>query len=107
MTDYLFIAPIDGIFEFIFKGHKIGGSSELHVALRLNGKPVAYAWADYVNAHSFYTPFSIHSILKVKKGDYIDLFNINGIGLFERPEDVGMCTQFTGKLLFANSDSRK
>ena len=66
----------------------------------LNGKPVAYAWANYVHAHSFNnTPFSIHSILKIKKGDFIDLFNIDRIGLFERPEDVCMCTQFTGKLL--------
>lgn len=93
-----FTAPLGGIYEFIFNGIKTGSIQELFIALRLNGKPVVYAWADYVLGHNFTTPFTIHSVLKVKKGDRIDLFNLgegdllDGIGIFT--------THFTGKLVF-------
>ncbi len=97
-----FTAPRGGIYEFIFNGIKTGSIQEFCVALRLNGKPVGYAWADYVLSHNFNTPFSIHSILKAKKGDRVDLFNrgdgdlLDGIG--------NLTTHFTGKLLFGDSD---
>ncbi len=98
MKENTFTAPKGGIYEFNFKGMKNGALTYLVVALRVNGKPVAYAWAEYVNRHDHYTPFFLHSILKLKKGDRIDLFMEDG----ELLDDLNQYSHFTGKLLFAD-----
>lgn len=93
-----FTAPKGGIYEFNFKGSKNGifTYAYLAIALRLNGDPVAYAWAESVKNHNFFTPFFLHSVLKMKKGDQIDLFMKEGV-LFD---DQNQNTHFTGKLVF-------
>ncbi len=96
MKENTFTAPKGGIYEFNFKGMKNGELTYLVVALRLNGKPVANAWAESIKNHDFYTPFYLHSVLKMKKGDRIDLFMKQGTLL----DDQYQNTHFTGKLLF-------
>jgi len=100
MKDNTFVAPRGGIYEFNFAGIKTGSSYHLVIALRLNGKPMAYAWADYASRHNFYTPSSVHSILKMKKGDRVDLFMEEG-ALGTQNESDNHSIQLTGKLLFA------
>jgi len=51
---------------------------------------------------SFTPPLSLHYILKVKKGDRIDFFNVvEGLNLHD---DLKKITHFTGKLLFVDDD---
>jgi len=102
MKDNIFVAPRGGIYEFSFAGIKTGRSHHLAIALRLNGKPVAYAWADCAKKHKLYTPSSVHSILKMKKGDHVDLFMEEG-ELGTEKENDSHSTHFTGKLLFAEN----
>ena len=83
-NEHFFRAPKSGIYEFNAAGIKDEPQSNLHIALRLNGKPVTYVWAEYVPKHWMFTPFSLHYIMKVKVGDRIDLFNVGeGSMLFE------------------------
>ncbi len=93
-----FIIPITGIYEFTVKGFKTGAEEEMELSLRLNEDEVANAWADCLDIHEFFTPFSIYSILKVEKGDRIDLFLDKGC-LYD---DSNHYTTFTGKLLMEN-----
>lgn len=74
----------------------------LRLALRLNKKPVAYAVAYFVSRHNFDTPFSLHSIIKLKEGDRVDLFNV-GQGS-EVHDSLKRTTHFTGKLLLADDN---
>jgi len=90
-----FISPVAGIYEFTVKGSKTGNPEEMEISLRHNKKRVANAWVDYVGIHDFHTPFSITSILKIDKGDRVDLFLVKGC-LYD---DMNHYTHFTGKLL--------
>jgi len=97
---HFFTAPKSGIYEFNVAGVKVPERKDLLIALRLDKKHVAHVWVRYAIYHGLYTPFSLHSILKVKKGDTVDLFNIGGgegAGLYD---DDRRLTQFTGKLLY-------
>jgi len=94
-----FTVPRSGIYEFNVAGVKGEVKENLLIALRLNKHPVAHVWVDYASSHGLYTPFSLHSILKVKKGDTLDLFNVGGKGS-EIYDDHKRHTQFTGKLLY-------
>jgi len=96
---HLFTAPRSGIYEFNVAGVKGQVQETLFIALRLNKQPVAHVWVDYASSHGLLTPFSLHSILKVKKGDTVDLFNVGGKGS-ETFDDGKRLTKFTGKLLY-------
>lgn len=100
LKDNCFTAPRSGIYEFTLKGYKSTVLNDLYIALRLNGKPIEFAWADYVRGHKFYSPFVMHSILRVKKGDRIDVYNARGGVLFD---DSFKNTHYTGKLLFGDA----
>jgi len=96
-TEHFFRAPSSGIYEFNVAGIKDDPKNILRIALRLNGKPVAFIWADFVSGHGLYTPFFLHHVMKVKEGDRIDLFNVGeGSRLFDNEKKT---THFTGKLL--------
>jgi len=98
MSEKTFIAPREGIYEFSFFGLKTGDDAEtFSMALRLNGKSVTYASADAPLNHGFHTPSSFHSILKMRKGDRVDLYLEMGV-LYDSPDQY---THFTGKLIFA------
>ena len=97
---HLFTAPRSGIYEFNVAGVKGQVQETLFIALRLNKQPVAHVWVDYASSHGLLTPFSLHSILKVKKGDTVDLFNIGGGEGWGLYDDDRRLTQFTGKLLY-------
>jgi len=90
-----FVSPLAGIYEFTVKGLKTGEQEVTEVSLRLNGIPVAFTYADFASPHDYHAPFSMHSILKIEKGDRIDLFLKKGC-LFD---NTNCYTQFTGKLL--------
>ena len=104
MKESVFIAPKSGIYEFNFDGHKTGDPESLNISLRLNGKDAVNAWSDFMGHHPGYGDhdyrnlISMHSILKLKEGDRIDLFNRQGslhngtLGYAVQP------TQFTGRL---------
>ncbi len=101
LKDNFFTAPRSGIYEFILKGYKAKDQlNDLYLALRLNGKPITYVWADYVRGHKFYSPFVMHSIMRVKKGDRIDVYNA-GAGVLL--DDSFKNTHYTGKLLFGEA----
>lgn len=100
----VFTAPTTGIYEFTFKGFKRGGNYEMVGSLRLNGKLVANAFSGWATNHNIHNPFSIYSLLKVQKGDVIDLYLDKG-KLFD---DNNQYTTFTGKLLMEiNKKSQK
>jgi len=90
-----FISPVSGVYEFIVKGFKTRKKEEMEISLRHNGNRVANAWADYVSDHEVQSSFSIYSILKMEKGDKIDLFLVRGC-LYD---DSNHYTGFIGKLL--------
>jgi len=98
MSDLTFTAPREGIYEFSFLGLKTHHPSEMFsLVLRLNSKSVTYASADALWDHAFHTPASIHALLKMKKGDRVDLVLEKGV-LYD---NTNQYTHFTGKLLFA------
>jgi len=108
LNESIFIAPKEGIYEFIFNGYKKGNKNEpvLKVSLRLNGKKVANSIADQPSGyhetgsnsvHNFNCPISMHSMLKLKKGDRIDVFSGQG-SLHDH--DSHYPIHFSGKLLF-------
>ncbi len=103
MSKSVFKAPMEGIYEFSFAGIKTIRFTELllSIALRLNDIPVTYVSADAVNLYPFRTPFSLHSIMKMKEGDRVDLLLLKG-GIHDSSMDH--YTHFTGKLLFAVED---
>ena len=104
MIENLFTAPRSGIYEFNVAGVKgTIGNMNLFIALRLNRHPVVHVWVDYASGHRLSTPFSLHSILKMKKGDTVDLFNTGGEGS-ELYDDAKRLTQFTGKLLYSDEN---
>ena len=90
-----FVSPLDGIYEFTVKGLKTGKQQVTEVSFRLNGTPVAFTYADIASSHDYHAPFSMNSILKLEKGDRIDLLLKKGC-LYD---DNNRYTQFTGKLL--------
>ena len=112
IKESVFIAPKEGIYEFIFNGYKRGFNKEhvLKLALRLNGKAVVNAFAEELVVqnqsshdivHNFHCPISMHSMLKLKIGDRIDVFKNQGnlhVNDFHRP------FHFSGKLLFNEDD---
>ena len=103
MDGHFFKAPRSGIYEFNAAGIKRKFKNRLYIALRLNEKPVAYVLADYVEKHDYYTPFYLHYVLKVKKGDRLDLFNVGYFGLIYDTEERH--AQFSGKLQFADDST--
>jgi len=85
----VFKAPKEGVYEFFFTGYKRGMHKEhvLKVSLRLNGKAVVNALAENpisINTtahdfnHNFRCPISMYTLLKLKKGDQIDVFKSQG-----------------------------
>jgi len=98
MTENTFAAPSAGIYEFSFVGLKKTFDFELlFISLRLNGNAATNASADANESHSFRTPVYFHSILKMKKGDRVDIFLEKG-GLYGI--NIDPYNHFTGKLLF-------
>jgi len=102
LTEHFFRAPKSGVYEFNEAGIKHDHKRNLRIALRLNSKPVAYVWAEYVQEHKFYTPFYLHCVVKIKEGDRIDLFNEGEESVVF--DDQRKITHFTGKLLFATNN---
>ncbi len=104
VQEHFFTVPRSGIYEFNAAGFKGGNVNQiLCIALRLNNKPVTHVWADWLGNHPLFTPhFSLHYILKGKKGDRIDLFNV-GEGSIAHG-DFRKTTHFSGKLLFEDDN---
>jgi len=102
MSENTFTAPRGGIYEFRFFGLKTPTHNTLSVALRLNGHPVTYTSAEALNGHHLHTPFYLQCILKMEKGDSVDLFLEKG-GI---RDDDNQFTHFTGKLLFAINENK-
>jgi len=102
--EHYFTAPRSGIYEFNAAGFKGANMNHiLCIALRLNKKPVTYVWADWLGNHYLFTPhFSLHHVLKVKKGDRVDLFNVDEGSTLHG--DLRKMTHFSGKLLFADDN---
>jgi len=107
MNESVFIAPIEGVYEFNFNGYKRGSFKEpvLKISLRLNGKEVVKTlseefvdihrpWPNVVN--NFRGPISMHSLLKLQKGDRIDVFTSQGTLNYHDPN---YAIYFSGKLL--------
>jgi len=103
-SNHFFTAPRSGIYEFNAAGFKGANINKiLCIALRLNSKSVTHVWADWLGYHTLFTPhFSLHYILKVKKGDRIDLFNVGEGSTLH--DDFRKITHFSGKLLFADDN---
>ena len=98
MSESTFIAPRTGIYEFSFAGIKTA-QEFLSISLRLNGNGVTYVSADAPVSHEFHAPLYFHSILKIKKGDRVDIF-------LEKGDLMGPYNHFTGKLLFAVTNEK-
>jgi len=90
-----FFAPVSGIYEFTLKGYKTVLKEVAYISLRLNGKVMANSWADRIDYHDHHTRFSLNSILKLKKGDVVDVY----LGKGQIYDDDNQYTTFTGKLL--------
>ena len=84
----VFTAPRDGVYHFHFSGMS-SSVSHFTIYLRLNGQGVGRA-----RASNSRTSASIHSTLKLKKGDAIDLFLFRG-SLYGGTDDY---SHFTGWL---------
>ena len=108
LIESVFIAPKEGIYEFIFNGYNKGNNKEpaLKVSLRLNGKVVVNSLAeelvgDHPNGpdpvHSNRCPISIHSLLKMKKGDRVDVISSQGT---LHHHDSKYPIHFSGMLLY-------
>ena len=80
----------DGIYQFSLTGKK-SASSTLEISLRLNEKAVGSTYGSKSNPSTF----ALQSILKLNKGDQIDLYLHKG-KLIDTTEHV---THFTGSLL--------
>ena len=97
LSSGIFTAPRSGIYEFSAKGNKHDKSqNNLFVSLRRNAVPVVNAWADWLHERKFATAFSIQALLKLDKGDRVDLFKSEGT-LYD--EETKQYTHFSGKLL--------
>jgi len=95
-----FTAPVNGVYHFNFKaahGVYLGPPSAVVVRLRLNGKEVAQAYASTsdVEKDKYAFTLALHSILKLEKGDVIQLVLIKG-AIYD---DDQSNTQFIGFLL--------
>ena len=93
--------------SFNFNGYKRGSFKEpfLKISLRLNGKEVVKSLsAEFVDIHrpwpnvvnNFRGPISMHSLLKLQKGDRIDVFTSQGTLHYHDPN---YAIYFSGKLL--------
>jgi len=111
LEESVFITPKSGIYEFNFDGHKTGDPTQsLNISLRVNGKEATNTWSDYMGYHprmgdhDFLNLISLHSILKLNKGDRIDVNNNQGVLHLSENSNVVQPTQFTGKLLVEGID---
>ncbi len=87
----------------------MGITQRLNISLRLNGKDTVNVFSDFMNRHDFRNLISMHSLLKVKKGDRVDLYVKQG-GLQRDSVDgnnVAQHTQFTGKLLLEDVTDKR
>lgn len=90
----VFTAPKSGFYQFVFKTHKDQHKPDcLIVFLRLNGVKQSVTFSS--TGPSVY-PVSLHSTLKLKKGDQVDLFKTTS-KLF--CNDMEPSSYFTGSLL--------
>ena len=113
MKESVFIAPKSGIYEFNFDGHKTGDPKFLNISLRVNSKTATNTWSDYMGFHprigtgfhhEFLNLISLHSILKLNKGDRIDVYIKQGVLHLGEYSNVVQPSQFTGKLLLEGID---
>ena len=102
LNAWTFTAPVNGVYHFDFKavahGKYLGPPSAVHVRLRLNGEgdAQAYASASDVEQDKYAFTLVLHSILKLKKCDVIQLVRTAGAIC---DDDDGSNTQFIGFLL--------
>ncbi len=90
----VFTAPKAGIYTFAFSIAKNGWIIKVtEISLRLNGVRIGQAMA---GSGFFSAPATLQSILKLKKGDRIDLWKSQG-ELFQ--ECQSYCHHFTGSLI--------
>ena len=78
LSSGVFTAPKTGVYHFHFSGHSVL-SNYFQITLQLNGMRMGYAISDSritsnADADAEYHPGSLHSRLKLKKGDQIDLW---------------------------------
>lgn len=95
-----FTAPVNGVYHFAFKGISHGKllshPSAVVVHLSLNGNYVARAYASTsdIEKDKYAFTLALHSILKLKRGDVIQLV-LNEGAIYE---DYSSNTQFIGSL---------
>ena len=88
----IFVAPRDGLYRFALSGIKDDSKDHLWISLRLNGSNVASAYGSEFSSMSTY---SLHSTLKLGKGDQIDLYLQEGVYY----DTESHWTHFTGSLI--------
>ena len=71
-----FTATIDGIYHFAFSGIKDDSLDSLWINIRLNGRNIGAAHGSENIPHAAY---SLHSTLKLRKGDKVDIFLREGV----------------------------
>ena len=93
----VFTAPKEGVYQFHFSGISFI-RNHFQITLRLNGVRVGYTIADSrasgPMAYTEYNTGTLHSLLKLKKGDQVDLWLHMG-ALYE---DANHFTHFVGWL---------
>ena len=88
----VFMAPKPGVYHFDFTGVKVGEMDSLVIHLRVNGVRIGQSFSGFGIA---YVPVSIHSTLKLKSGDRVDIFIEKGA----LASCGDKCIHFTGWLL--------
>jgi len=87
----LFTAPKSGIYHFDFVGLDKADFAPLVIHLRLNDDFIGYS---YTGAAPMFSTVAIHSTLRLKKGDKIQIYLEKGTF-----ENCPSCIHFTGQLL--------
>ena len=95
LTTGIFTAPHDGIYRFSLFGMNDDSDDKLMISLRKNRLPVRANYASAPPAVDF-SAFSLQSILRLKKGDEIDLYLLKGSLVDSKDYHV---THFIGYLL--------
>jgi len=88
----IFTAPKHGVYHFDFVGMKFDDISPLTIHLRVNGLRIGESFSGY---GPVIVPVTIHSTLRLKSGDRVDVFIDRGSLAF----CAISCIHFTGWLL--------
>ncbi len=87
-----FTVPKSGVYHFDFVGLKFGDMEQLVIFLRVNGVKLA---SSFSGIGPVIVSVAIHSTLKLKRGDRVDIFIEKGTLAYCREN----CIHFTGWLM--------